>query len=144
MPSFFHEDDLPQRHPSEMSVMVNTMAIGDEEAFRSAFLAAHLSDAQTSGPSVLCTLWVDAPEEERETFGRGPIYLLQDEDDADTDADEIDATIEWTMVLTPQQARAIAYAFLRLADGLNSMIDSGDYGNRCVPDIPVYRSEPCL
>jgi hypothetical protein len=138
MPFFFHADDNPTRHPSEMSVMVNTMAIGEDDAFRTAFLVSHLSDEQTSGPSVICSLWVDIAHENEDEDG-DPIltYVLTGEEEAES-------SMEWTMVFTPQQARAHAYAMLRLADGLDAMIENGEYGARAVPDIPVYRSEPQL
>ena len=135
MPKFYHRDDNPQRHPSEMAAMVNVMAIGGDDEFRTAFLSAHLSDQQTSGPSVLCSLWVDlALGDDRE-----PVRVL-----LEAHGDEPASSMEWTLVLTPQQARATGYALLRLADGLETMIDDGEYGLRPVPDLPIYRSDPQL
>jgi len=135
MPKFYHRDDNPQRHPSEMAAMVNVMAIGDDDEFRSAFLASHLSDRDTSGPSVLCSLWVDLALGD----DRDAVRLVMEGDD-----EEPASSMEWTLVLTPQQARATGYALLRLADGLETMIDDGEYGVRPVPELPVYRSEPQL
>ena len=54
MPRFYHPDDLPQRHPTELQAMVNTIgAISDEQRYIPAFVVTHLADVEAAAPSIL-------------------------------------------------------------------------------------------
>ena len=116
-------DEIPQRHPSEMSVLVNTVgAIGHEQFYIPAFLVTHLSNHEQSDPNVLLSLWLR--------------NLTEPSGDNDL--------LEYTIVMTPQQVRALAFGMLRLADGLEAMVEHGEYGDRQIADLPVYMIEPDL
>ena len=114
-------DEIPQRHPSEMSVIVNTIGtIGAKEEYEEAFLVAHVSDHENSKPSVLLSLWLSETEEHGDQ-------------------------LEYTTTMTAQQARALAFGMLRIADGLEAMVAAGEYGEGVeIIDIPVYYLEPEL
>ena len=62
------------------------------------------------------------------------------------DPEEVTERLEWTVSLTPDQARALGWALLRLADGLEAMAEMGeiDPEELAAQDAPVYWSEPSL
>lgn len=126
MPRFYHPDDLPQRHPTELQAMVNTIgAISDEERSIPAFVATHLADVEMSSPSILASLWTAEEAHDPELGGE---------------------RLEWTVSLTPDQARALGWALLRLADGLEAMAEMGeiDPEELAAQASPIYWIEPTL
>lgn len=128
--AFFDQDDeLNQREPHEMQVFVSALgAIGEDNIAKKAFVAVHLAESSLE-PAILLSTWVtdnlDEPDTEEE-FDFNEWYLSQ------------------TVPIAPQQARALAFSLLRLADGLDIEIERGLYGDQGVRPHSVYFSDPLL
>lgn len=144
--AFFDEDDeLSKLHPHQMHVAVKTIgAIDNDNNLLSAFVSAHLSEPH-SHPVILLSLWLEGQD------------ALPDSDDEDsTEAQARDTfseerltavehdTMTYAVPMTPQQARALAFGLLRLADGLELEVERGLFEDRVITEMGVYHLEPKL
>lgn len=131
--AFYDQDDqLSNRQPHQMQVLVNTIAaIGEDNVPMRGFIASHLAQ-QEGEPAILLSLWVASEYFDEEEENEGQEFNLDG------------WTLAYTFPTSPQQARALAFALLRLADGLEVEVERGLYGQNKIGDYSVYFSDPRL
>ena len=123
----FYDEETASRGAGEMNVLINTVGVVrsdapidvDEEACFS--IHASANNGQTPASIVFTVLSTPA--------GRW--------DDGDA------LRMEDTFILTPEQARAMAYGMLRIADAVQAEVDSGVWRTEARQE-PVYVNPPNL
>ena len=129
--AFFDElDGIDQRDPRDIHLVVNALyAVNDENVAQRSFLSTHLTRSD-SAPSILISLWVTDPADDDEEPQSPPMVQ--------------DFSLSYAIPVIPDQARALAYGLLRLADGLELEVDRGVYGDQEMPEMETYFAEPRL